>query len=138
MGARCSDAGTNPTDRSGSDLPVRVDSPADRARVLGIVPITGKADSPDFESYRIEFGLGSPPLAWTMIASSTTKQPGGGLGLWNTNGLPEGTYTLRLVVTDKKRGELSTFITVTLGPPGNIRVSPTSTPTPPLPTFGGQ
>jgi membrane peptidoglycan carboxypeptidase len=135
--AKVLNAGVNPTDRSGSDLPVRIDSPTDHARVLGIVSITGKADSPDFESYQIEFGAGSPPLGWTMIANSTTKQPGGGLGLWNTNGLPEGAYTLRLVLNDKNRGQLTTFVTVTLGPPGNIRVSPTFTPTPPPPTLGG-
>ncbi len=136
--ARVLNASVNPTEKSDtSDLPVRIDSPADHGRVSGIVNITGKADSADFESYRIEFGGGNPPLGWTMIANSTTPQPGGGLGLWNTDGLPEGTYTLRLVVTDKTRGELSTFITVTLGPPGNIRRSPTSTPTPPLPTLGG-
>ncbi|HYM13963.1 MAG TPA: transglycosylase domain-containing protein [Dehalococcoidia bacterium] len=134
--ARVLNASVQPTSGGAGDIPVRIDAPTDGARLLGIVPITGKALSPDFISYRIEFGLGNPPLAWTMIANSTTPQPDGGLGLWNTNGLPEGSYTLRLVVTDKTRGELSTFITVNLGPPGNIRVSPTFTPTA-TPASGG-
>lgn len=135
--AKVLNASVAPNDRSTGDFPVRIDTPRDHERVQDVVQITGKADSPDFVAYRLEIGLGNPPLAWTLIMRSETKQSGGGLGLWNTAGLPEGTYTLRLVVEDKVRGELSTFVVVTIGPPGNIRVSPTFTPTPTPPGLGG-
>ena len=46
---------------------------------------------------------------------SPIQQSNGGLGLWNLNGLADGTYTIRLVLEDAKRGELSTFITVIVG-----------------------
>jgi hypothetical protein len=79
------------------------------------VQITGKADSEDFAAYRVEYGLGNPPLEWKLLIRSETKQPGGGLALWNLDGLPAGTYTLRVVLEDRKRGELSTFVIVTIG-----------------------
>ena len=60
----------------------------------------------------MEIGLGDPPLSWSLLDRSTNKQPNGGLALWNTAGLPDGLYSLRLVVEDAQRGELSTFITV--------------------------
>jgi len=127
--ARVLGAGVVPADRSSNgDLPVRIDTPADGAKLGGVVEITGKADSPDFAAYRLEFGEGSPPLAWNLLLRSEQRQPDGGLGLWNTVGLAPGTYTLRLVVEDRVRGELSTFITVTIGAGGNTRGGPTPTP----------
>ncbi len=51
---------------------------------------------------------------------------------------PTAIYTLRLVLEDKNRGELSTYVVVSIGEGGNIRVSPTFTPTPPpLINIGG-
>jgi hypothetical protein len=109
--------------------PVRIDSPKQGERVRDIVTITGLADSPDFVAYRLEFGAGNPPVAWNLIGRFEKKQTGGGLGLWNTAGLAEGKYTLRLVLEDAQRGELSTFITVTIGK-GGTTVKPTATPKP--------
>ena len=63
---------------------------------------------------------------------SEQKQPGGGLANWNTESLPDGVYTLRLVLEDRTRGELSTYVVVTIGG-GNIRATPTPTPTPAAP-----
>ncbi|HZP57122.1 MAG TPA: transglycosylase domain-containing protein [Dehalococcoidia bacterium] len=126
--ARILNVGVVPTEKSTGDAPVRLDSPKDNANIKGVVQITGKADSPDFVAYRLEFGAGNPPYAWTVLLRSTDRQPGGGLGLWNTADLPAGIYTLRLVVEDAQRGELSTFVTVTVGE--NVRHSPSPTPEP--------
>jgi membrane carboxypeptidase/penicillin-binding protein PbpC len=126
--ARFLNLGVAPTDKSTGTAPVRIDAPRQNANVKGVVNITGMADSDDFVAYRLEFGEGSPPLEWKTIMRSETKQPGGGLGLWQTTGLPDGTYTLRLVIEDKVRGELSTFVVVTIG--DNIRRSPSPTPKP--------
>ncbi len=134
--AKFLNAGVAPTERSTGQAPVRIDAPKNGARVKDIVTITGKADSEDFVAYRIEFGAGNPPLEGKPILRSETRQAGGGLGLWNTDGLPDGMYTLRIVLEDKKRGELSTYVVVSIGASGNIRVSPTFTPTP-RPLFGG-
>ncbi len=127
--ARYLSVGTAPTQKSAGDVPVAIASPVDGQTVKGGVSIVGKATTDDFTSYRLEYGLGSPPLAWRQISQSTQKQTGGELGQWDTSGLADGEYTLRLVLEDAKRGELTTYITVYIGTGGNVRHSPTSTPT---------
>ncbi|MEX2245279.1 MAG: transglycosylase domain-containing protein [Dehalococcoidia bacterium] len=127
--ARILNLGVAPDERSSGQAPVRIDRPRNNTRVRDVVEITGKADSEDFVAYRVEFGEGSPPLEWELILRSEEQQAEGGLALWNTDDLPDGTYTLRVVLEDKVRGELSTFVTVFIGA-GGIRVSPTFTPVP--------
>ncbi len=124
--------GTSPTERSTGGAPVQISSPKQGAKLTDkfYVSVTGQATSTDFIAYRVEYGLGNPPLEWKMIVRSETPQPSGGLALWNLAGLPDGTYTLRVVVEDKVRGELSNFIVVTVGKGG----SKTPTPGPPTPT----
>jgi membrane carboxypeptidase/penicillin-binding protein PbpC len=142
--ARYLGSGVVPTQRSTGVAPVQIDDPDQGDRIRGVVSISGKADSDDFIAYRLEFGAGEAPAEWALLLRSETKQPGGGLGLWNTDDLPDGTYTLRLVLEDRVRGELTTYVVVTKGAgggavatPGGIRVSPTFTPTPPPPDLGG-
>jgi hypothetical protein len=128
--------GTVTEQRSTGEAPVRIDKPKNGANVKNVVEITGKADDPQFQAYRLEFGSGSPPLEWTTLLRSETPQPDGGLGLWNVKDLADGTYTLRLVLETKDRGELSTFVVVTVGK-GEVReVTPVPSPTFP-PIFGG-
>ena len=129
-----------PTERSDpKNLPVLITVPAWGASVGGVVTVTGRAASGDFESYRLEYGAGASPAAWTVIQESTAPVSDAVLGSWDTRGLAPGTYTLRLVVRDRGRGELSTTATVTVGrqqaKPTPTRASsphpsPTSTPTP--------
>jgi membrane peptidoglycan carboxypeptidase len=141
--AKFLNVGTAPTDKSTGPLPVGITSPTQGQRLRGVVAITGKADSADFIAYRVEFGAGSPPFGWTPIIRSTNRQPGGPLALWNLNGMPNGTYTLRVVLEDAKRGELSTFVIVTVDDRA-LKTTPTPNrnpfdrPTPsvtPFPTF---
>ncbi len=124
--------GATPTQRSTGDAPVELLSPRTGERLTGVQNISGKATSEGFIAYRLEFGAGNPPVEWTLLLRSETPQPGGGLGIWNVRDLPPGTYTLRLVIEDRDRGELSTFVVVNIGE--NIRGSPTAgpraTPTP--------
>ena len=136
--SRILSANTAPTDRSTGASAARIDKPKSSDHVKDKVAITGKADSPDFVAYRLEFGAGNPPLEWKPIFRSTTKQTGGGLGFWDTTGLPDGLYTVRLVVEDSVRGELSTFVVVSIGTGGNVRTSPTPAPSPtPIINLGG-
>ena len=121
-------AGSVPTEKSDGQSPVVISSPREGDRVNGSVAITGKADTPGFVAYRLEY-LQTGGLAWTQIIRAEARVPSvAGLGLWNTAGLPDGTYTIRLVLEDKDRGELSTFITVKIGAVGGT--SPRGSPTP--------
>ncbi len=118
-----------PTERSNGFAPIAFLSPRSGAALSGVVQISGKADDPNFVAYRVEWGAGSPPLAWTTILRSEVPQPGGGLALWKVDELEPGTYTLRLVMETKDRGELSTFVTVTVGEGrggGRSKKTPTS------------
>jgi hypothetical protein len=122
---------TNP-----ADIPVVISSPASGASISGSVTISGKASSADFQSYRLEYGVGASPSEWALIYQSTTPVNNSTLAVWNTNGFPDGEYTLRLVVTDGTRGELVTTTTVKLGRAGGRTptpsgiITPTPTPTP--------
>lgn len=123
-----------PTERSSGRAPVRLDQPDDGSHVRGVVTVTGLADSPDFVSYRLEYGAGDDPARWTLITQSDQRKTGE-LGQWNTDALQSGKYTLRLVLQDAKHGEFSTFVTVTVDSDVGATPSPLAPETPgPSPT----
>jgi membrane peptidoglycan carboxypeptidase len=119
-------AGT-PTEESSGAAPVRIDSPKQGAYLKNKVKITGKAVSEKFLGYRVEVGAGAPPFEWEVLASSLTPETGGELAEWDVSDLPDGIYTIRLVLVDADRGELTTFILVNVGE--NVRRNPTPVPT---------
>lgn len=65
------------------------------------VSIQGSAYDPDgtFKKYMVEYRA-TGGASWTLIASSTTPVVNGVLGTWNTTGLSQGYYVLRLTVTN--------------------------------------
>ena len=81
----------------------------------GVLDITGTATSPSFQSYTLSIGTGLDPSAWTPISSSTQPVTNGVLAAdFDPLARPDGTYTLRLVVTDSSglSSEDRTFIQV--------------------------
>ena len=128
--------GTAPTERSTGQAPVQILVAEARREADGqVVRLDHRQGRhrPTSSPIASSTALGNPPLEWKLIVRSETPQPGGGLALWNLAGLPDGTYTLRVVVEDKDRGELSNFIVVTVGQgrhrrlqrPGRRRPTPT-------------
>ncbi|MGD0765764.1 MAG: hypothetical protein ABR978_05600, partial [Dehalococcoidia bacterium] len=116
-----------PSERSSpSDMPASISSPAWNANVGGVVTVVGRAASNDFDSYRLEYGAGASPTDWTVIQQSSTPVTDSTLGSWDTRGLSPGKYTLRLVVSDRTRGELTTLATVNV----SIAAAATTTPKP--------
>jgi membrane peptidoglycan carboxypeptidase len=91
---------------------VAINSPSSGSQVSGSVTVSGKADSPDFQHYVLEFGSGDNPGNWITIQESDSRVGGGTLGTWDTKSLSNGTYTLRLRLTDAHLGELRTVTTV--------------------------
>lgn len=61
--------------------------------------IIGTATDANFDQYTLEYRRAGGG-AWTTIASSTSPVVGGTLGVWNSTGLSQGLYVLRLTVTD--------------------------------------
>ncbi len=67
--------------------------------VAGAVPVTGSASIDRFQFYKLEW---SPEGAeqWNWFAGSDKPVIGGVLGVFNSAGLPSGSYVIRLVVVD--------------------------------------
>ena len=129
-GARASGGGEAPTEQTtDDDLPVLITSPANGARVQGVVEITGRAGSLDFQNYRLEYSIAGDD-DWELISISNRQVTDGTLGSWDTTGLEPGLYTLRLLLLDEERGEIAVRVGVLVVVPG----PPTPTPFPLPPT----
>jgi len=77
---------------------VRINSPAPFAYLRGDVTVTGEAEDPDLDFFRLQVGRGLNPTEWIQIGEDqTSAMPSGGLGIWDTSGM-EGLQTLQLVV----------------------------------------
>lgn len=112
-----------------NQLEAKIAVPVAYSLVRGDVPVYGIACGRDFEKYWLDYGVGENPQAWENIVVSNVSQENfqnisrvdfsldktipGNLGMWDTgldeyqygqhqSGLHMGTYTLRLIVRDKK------------------------------------
>ncbi len=95
-----------------------ITAPADRATVSGPVKIMGTADGPTFSSYVLEFVPGEQEAAsgWLPVElPRTAAVTAGQLGLWHTETLGAGIYTLRLRVTGAMM-QASAVVRVVVGP----------------------
>jgi hypothetical protein len=73
-------------------------SPQSLASVRGSVSITGSALHPQFQRYELYYTV-EPGENWVFIGEAkTTPVANGLLGTWETAGLPDGSYSLRLRV----------------------------------------
>lgn len=117
---------------------VFITSPADGSTVNGVVPIVGTVTMPNFQQYDLRYGVGWEPGSWEWISGPHEAEvTDGQLGEWNTNDLPDGDYTLLVVVRGKsgERVEARTRVHVQ-----NSAPTPTATPLPidtpmPVPTL---
>ena len=84
---------------SGESPEVRIVSPQMNAELRGKVLINGRASLPQFDYYKVEFGIGPSPADWALIGD-IHKAPvvEGLLETWDTTTLPDGMYSLRIRV----------------------------------------
>ncbi|MEN6480030.1 MAG: hypothetical protein ABFD20_10395 [Anaerolineales bacterium] len=115
------------------ELVVQITSPVMGEEVRGQVPIIGSASVPDFQFYKVEFGIGANPTDWSVIGS-LHEQPviNGQLEVWNTAALPDGVYTLRVqgVKQDGNWEEFYVRNVVIANTRPTSTPPPTETPTP--------
>jgi hypothetical protein len=106
---------------------VQITSPEINAQVRGMVPIIGSTLVPDFQFYKVEFGVGPSPAQWALIGDMH-DQPvvNGQLEVWDTTRLPDGVYSLRLHAV-RKDGNYTEFIVRQIA---IVNAQPTATPTP--------
>ena len=78
---------------------VRITSPQMDAEVRGKVLINGRSALPEFDYYKVEFGIGPNPADWAIVGEiRKTPVTDGLLETWDTTILPDGMYSLRLRV----------------------------------------
>ncbi|MFC1959624.1 penicillin-binding protein [Chloroflexota bacterium] len=100
--------------------PVAVLEPDPLAYVGGVVDVRGNATLPNFQYYQLTYGAGLNPPNWTQIGEQIYVPARGALlGQWDTNGLADGLYSLRLtgVTTDQEVQESVIQVTVDNAPP---------------------
>jgi hypothetical protein len=98
-----------------SDLPAAIFSPLPGQTLSGQVTISGRAATANFIGYLLEYGEGVSPANWRPIAQSASQVAAGPLGVWNTDGLDPGLYTLRLTVVDNRGQRVVASVTVNVG-----------------------
>jgi hypothetical protein len=89
-------------------------------QVKGVVPIRGNARSGDFNFYRLEFGEGLNPSAWSQIGGDHYNQVDNDvLEFWDVQGLQDGLYTLQLTVVEHSQNfkRATIYVTVDNAPP---------------------
>jgi hypothetical protein len=74
-------------------------SPVSCSTVAGVVAISGTASDANLQGWVLQY-TGGTAHNWVTIAAGAGNVVNGLLANWNTAGLPECAYTLRLVVTD--------------------------------------
>lgn len=76
-----------------------ISSPAICANVSGVVQVIGTVTDAHFGGWTLQYAGGNSN-GWQTISSGNTQVVGGLLGSWNTAGLPNCGYTLRLLAND--------------------------------------
>jgi len=80
-----------------------------------IVEIRGTAEDKHLQSYLLEAGEGDGANGWKVISQTAQSVHNDILGRWNTYGLTQGLWTLRLTAIDAVGNQAVTTSTVTLG-----------------------
>lgn len=93
---------------------VQIISPSLFEHVAGIVPVTGRATGPGFVSYRLQYGQGLNPVAWSQLGEIQTQPVSNGqLASWDTSGLT-GLYVLQLLVVFEDNHVESAMVQVSI------------------------
>jgi hypothetical protein len=82
---------------------VRMTNPQPNAEVHGLMQIVGAVSLPNFNRYQIEVGVGQQPTTFNIVDGPYVSQPGVNdtfLGRWDTGGVPDGVYTIKLWAVD--------------------------------------
>jgi len=76
-----------------------ITSPIAGEILFGEVQLAGSATHPEFRRYQLEFATADQPDEWFPVQEPVSQQVTAGiLGVWNTTGLPDGVYWIRLRV----------------------------------------
>jgi 1A family penicillin-binding protein len=95
----------------------------------GVIDVRGAADIPAFDHYVVEYGMGHDPQTWGSVTGRVTELVTEGLlARWDTRSVPDGEYTLRLLVTESQGAVHEARTTLRIA---NAVPAPTATQVPP-------
>jgi len=77
-----------------------ITSPSEGDAIRGKVEIIGTAAGTAFAYYTVDYGEGRSPESWNSIRRSSEPVTDGILATWDTSGVDDGEYTIRLTVVD--------------------------------------
>ncbi|MCK5176185.1 MAG: S8 family serine peptidase, partial [Candidatus Aenigmarchaeota archaeon] len=92
----------------------------------GFITINGTANGTYFANYSLYYGSGIYPSSWNHISTYTAVASNENLSIWNSNGLSDGTYTIKLIVNDTNNNFFIDYAVLTLdnNPPQINIISP--------------
>ncbi|MQC17847.1 MAG: penicillin-binding protein [Chloroflexi bacterium] len=93
---------------------VSISSPASGALVSGNLAIVGTAASAAMAGFQVQYGLGVTPVSWTTIASQSEFAVGQTLATFDTTQVPDGPYTIRIVLNDLQYGQVTSEVLVVI------------------------
>ncbi len=94
-------------------LDVTINSPAVYAHVTGVVPVVGSARPGDFRLFNVQYGVGLSPAEWLPIGGERYDRVENNiLQYWDVTQLPDGLYSLRLLVVEGSGNHRTTVIPV--------------------------
>jgi hypothetical protein len=117
----------------------RILSPTAGSSLSGEVAVIGSATHPTFVRYELAFAYDPDPTeTWFTIRQSVVPLVEGELGRWNTTGIADGVYALRLRVYLSERNSIETIVRglrvnntrATATPTATPQATATPTPTP--------
>jgi 1A family penicillin-binding protein len=109
-----------------------ITSPVDGQTVSGVIGVEGVALAANFSHYEVEYGVSWGPQAWGPVAGPFTQpMEGGPLAQWDSGQVPNGPYSLRVVVSDQAGNDYEGRVTILVD---NPLPTPTDTRTPRPPT----
>ena len=93
----------------------QITSPTQFAYLHGKIDLLGSAGGDGFVSYHIQFGQGLNPRTWQQIGPEVTHAvTNASLAAWDTGGLDDGLYALRLVVVRQNQRIDTAILQVTI------------------------
>lgn len=93
----------------------KITSPEANSQIAGLVRVAGTATVNNFQFYKLEFGSGTAPSAFSVIGPlMTAPVVDDTLGSWDTSKVPDGQYALKLTVVDKTGNYVQGMVAVTV------------------------
>ncbi|MBI4719121.1 MAG: 6-bladed beta-propeller, partial [Planctomycetes bacterium] len=118
------------TETGGADLPpvyatvvvdrappeVFIGYPPDQQLLGSQETVQGRVTDANLAAYTLDYGFSATPASFTPIANGTAPIAGGDLAVWNTQGIANGVYTLRLTASDRAGNQSVHTRMISIGP----------------------